>query len=496
MKHVLLTALSLLLVANSPAIADDRTSAGAATPVKLGGGDRSKPATSAKSAASKKEEKTQSGSTKTEAKTGAASEKTNKNFGSFQNQESTTPAEKTGFGPPGVTRSVGSQTGVSVVEQKKPEAAPEQTKSTEIRLPGQKTALGGRGLIPPPPAMRLATPTPPVAAAKKASKKAEAPVEKLVTIGSGGPFTFSGKAKEEFATTFNWQPDQSGDKLTFTANFSPVNMPAASHRFNWLRILLGNQIIADEHTLKGKSNFTLDLTGKVERGINQLTVSAQGLPGSTFEWKLTTPKKCVLRSVDPDEVLVGKDVVLKGQNFDPVASKDIVNLGPKTLVPTTATPTDLKVRIPKDFPPGDYLVKVTVDGMASHEIKLTIRGIPELTGTNLNGVPPGATLVIFGKNFSKKMNENKVMFDQTPGQVVSCSTNEISVIVPNFSNNVEGDTAHVSGQVGIPIRVKVGKIDAINTVPINVGNSTWQDPGMRGGPDTPVVPPDWRRLME
>jgi hypothetical protein len=483
MKKVLITALSILLLGNGPVLAADRNSAGAATPVKLGGGNRNKAATPAASQTQKTggEAAESAGQTETAP---AAEQKSGENkagvklpYGSFRGQSSSVPGQKTGFGPPGVTKtvkSVTSQTGVSV---------PETTK---------KTAFGGKGMIPPPPNVAAPLPLPVTGVEVKKGKK-EA-VVKVITVGSGGPFTFNGKAKEDFATNFNWQPDAGSDTLTFKANFTRVG--GETPRFNWLRIMLGNQVLADERALKGKSDLTLDLTGKVDSGINQITMSGQGTAGATAEWKLTTPKKCVLRSVDPDEVLVGKDFKLKGLNFDPTPSKDIVSVGPKNLTPSTATATELKVRVPKDFPPGEYMVKVTIEGRSSHEVKLTIRGIPELTGTNLNGVPPGANLVIFGKNFSKKVNENVVLFDATQAQVVSCTTEQITVVVPNFENQMAGDTARLSGQVDIPIRVKVGKFDAINTVPINVGNSTWQDPGLKGGPDTPQVPVDWRRLLE
>jgi hypothetical protein len=350
-------------------------------------------------------------------------------------------------------------------------------------------------MIPPPPQMMNLAPATIIQTPQGKKVRRGVEKEKMVTVGTGGPYNFLGhQAKEEYATTFNWDPDSPNDSLTFKANFTPIG--GGNPHFNWIRILLGSQVIADERTLAHKSFWVYDLTGKVDKGINQIVIQGQGTPGCSFDWKLQTPKKCRLTGVDPDEVLVGKDLTLKGKDFDPTPTKDMVYIGSKLLYPSSATEKELKVRIPKDFTPGEYMVKVVVDGLSSHELKVTIRGIPELTGTNLNGVPPGANLTIFGKNFSKKAQENQVMIGSASAQVVSSTTEEITVVVPNFANELEGDTGRIAGQVGIPIRVKVGKIDAINTVPINVGNSMWQDPGLKGGPDAPQVPVDWRRLLE
>ena len=467
MKHVLLTALSLVLVSSCPVQADDRSSAGEATPVKLGdgigSGYRAKAKTTTTSGFA------QGSTTSQTSSTGQA------------NSPSAQGSKITGFSSPGITTTVGGASNLPA--------------SSHIFEPGRKTAFGGKGLIPPPPTTMRLGPLVTTTVQTVRRQRGAAAADKLVTIGAGGPFTLLGhQNKEEFSSSFNWEPDNTNDSLTFKAKYTPIG--GGNTHFNWIRIMLGNQVIADEYALRNKSEYTLDLTGKVERGANQIVVSGQGTAGATFEWKLTTPRKCRLTAVDPDEVVVGKDLLLKGKNFDPSAPKDVVTLGKKNLIPSAATDKQLKVRIPKDFEPGEYKVKVTIDGLSSNELKVIVRGIPELTGTNYNGIPPGAQLVIFGKNFSKKVGENKVTFDGVAADVVTASPDQITVVVPTFTNNIPGDTARISGQVGIPIRVTVGKVESINTVPINIGNSSWQDPGMKGGADAPQVPVDWRRLLE
>lgn len=461
MKYVLLTALSLLLISNNSANAEDRTSAGAAAPVKLGGDNRNPyraQQVKAKPAAESSKTAGAAEPGKTNAAAGSASDKT--------------PAD---------TSSNTKNSGIGLY------GTPTQTKKT----------ASIRGLIPPPPDVMVGTGMP-LSTVKKKKKAVVAPAaKKLITVGSGGPFAFTGRSEDNFATLFTWTPDAKDDTLTFKAKFSPVGAPGQQGtHLNWLRIMLGDRILATEQNLRGKDSFTADLSGTVVPGTNQILVKGQGNNGATFEWSLTTPRKPKLSSVQPDEVVVGETLTLKGENFETNPALDIVNIGRKTLVPTSASASELKVKIPSNFEPGEYMAKVTIDGLSSHEVKVVVRGIPELTGTNLNGVPPGATLVIFGKNFSKKLSENKVLFDSASAEVVQCSPEQLTVVVPNFYTGLQQDTGGVAGQVGIPIRVKVGKVEAKNTVPINVGNSTWQDPGMKGGADAPQVPVDWRRLMD
>ncbi len=457
MKYVLLTAISLLLISNNSAIAEDRSSAGAAAPVKLGGDNRNPyRAKSAPVKAAADQSKAAADKSKPAAQTTPAA---------------TAPADTT----------AGAKT--SGVDNYGSAKATKKTASI-------------RGMIPPPPDVMVGAGLQYVPKRKKKAAAATAPT-KLVTVGKGGPYSFTGRSQDDFSTLFNWAPDSKDDTLTFKAKFSPVGAPGqAGTHLNWVRIMLGDRVLANEQTLKGKDSFTSDLSGTVGSGPNQIVVKGQGNNGATFEWSLTTPRKPKLTSVQPDEVVVGETLTLTGDNFETNPALDIVNIGRKTLVPTTATATALKVKIPKNFEPGDYLVKVTIDGLSSHEVKVTIRGIPVLTGTSLQGVPPGANLTIYGKNFSKKLADNKVMFDSTNAEVVACTTDQLTVIVPNFYTGLQQDTGGVAGQVGIPIRVKVGKVEASNTVSINVGNSTWDEPGLKTGPGIPTVPVDWRSLLD
>ncbi|MBX9571850.1 MAG: IPT/TIG domain-containing protein [Candidatus Obscuribacterales bacterium] len=435
MKKGLLTAVSLVLAISSPALAqsDRETSAGAAKPVKLGGDERNP-------------------------------------------QRQAQPQRTLPQTPSDVVKT-----------------SDTQASNNDPARAGQEVRPKSKGLIPPPPpGTTIGKDAGDVVSAKKKKKKAPATAEatKDITVASATYRLTGGKSEEQFTTLFNWQPDDPKDPITFTAKFSPLG--GGGSNFNWLRIMMGGKMLYNERTLQGKTSVIMDMTGQVPNGTNQMLIQAQGGTGATLEWKLTTPIKVKLTSVNPDEVVVGGDLTLKGSNFDTSPAKDIVTIGSKTVSVSAATSTELKLKIPKNFTPGETTVKVAVNGLESKPLKINIRGIPELTGTNFNGVPPGAELTVFGKNFSKKLGENQVFFGETPGAVVSGTTEQLVVVVPNFSAGLGG----IAGQVGIPIKVKVGKIESSNTVPVTIGNSIWEDPGLNFGPNVPQVPVDWRRLLE
>lgn len=437
MKQGLLTALSLVLAVSMPALAQSsRSSAGAAQPVTLGGDDRNP---------QKRQQPATTSTVQTPSDVVKTSDTQSSNAG--QGGTSNPPAKK-----------------------------------------------GSKGLIPPPPpGTTIGKDAGDIVGVKKKKKKAgtaTAEATKDLTVAAA-TYTFTGgKAQEQFSTLFDWKPDDPQNKLTFTANLSPLG--GSGTHFNWLRVMMGGRVLYGERDLANKTTVSMDLTGQVPNGTNQILVQGQGTAGASIDWKLTTPIKVKLTSVNPDEAVVGSDVTLKGSNFDPTPANDKVILGKKTISVSKASSTELKIRIPKDFTPGDTEVKVAVNGQESKALKITIRGIPELSGTNLHGVPPGAELVIFGKNFSKKLGENQVFFGETQVSPVSGTTEQLTVVVPNF----QAGLGEVAGQVGIPIKVRVGKIDSANTVPVTIGNSMWEDPGLREGPGVPTVPVDWRRLLE
>lgn len=329
--------------------------------------------------------------------------------------------------------------------------------------------------VPPAPSAALRTGTP----VNVQTITPSAPVgavpgvvlNQLITVGEGGPYTAKDTKAQRFADYVDLKKEMESAPLTFTLH---------NNGFNWFRVLLANQVIATEKSAKNDT-VTVDLTGVIQPGTNQVVIQAGGKAGSTIDWRVTTVPQAKLERVSPDEALVGESVAIKGQHFALTPSANVVYFNNKTAKVTAAKATELKVTIPVDAEPGENKITAKINGVKTNEIKMKVRGIPSVSGTNLQGVPPGQTLMIFGKNFSKNLGENKVFFDETTAEVVSGNENQLTVVVPQMPFRA----GHYPSQV----RVQVGKVISKNACSVTVGPQMFTDPGVEVGPNIPEYIP-------
>jgi hypothetical protein len=263
---------------------------------------------------------------------------------------------------------------------------------------------------------------------------------------------------------------------------APLTLAITNDGFKWWRLLIANQVVATEKSLSGKASGTIDLTGIVQPGTNQLVVQAGGVPGSRLEWKVTTPASAKLDKIDPQEALVGDTVKISGKGFSPKPANDEVTFNKKKGVVLKATTTSMDVQVPKNADMDDNVVAANIKGLKTNTLRIKIRAIPELTGSNLQGVPPGQQLIIFGKNFSKNTGENQVFFGDTQASVVSGDTTQLVVVVPNLPYTV--------GHLPSEIRVQIGKFTSKNSISVQVGPQMYTEPGLdTSGKDVPVYVP-------
>lgn len=358
--------------------------------------------------------------------------------------------------------------------------------------PAPKLLYGKDGKLLPPPAPEVPTVKPSApqrSQAQPATQVVTGDQAKTIVVGSGGPFTFSAKNSDEFATLFAWRPDGTNDPLKLTVTAASFT---GNPRVRWMRVLLGNQVLATEKNFKGDT-LELDLSGRVPAGTNQIVIQGGGIPGSSAKFTLTSVLNPKMLAIDPDEICVGDSFKIKGTNFDPDLKKMRVIVGKKEVQITSGSSTELKCTVPKSFPIDEHPVTLMAYGKPcpGSGIKLTVRGIPRLTGKSLDGVPPGYKFAVFGENFAKKLADNQVWLGDVPAQVVEGNTEQLFIICPSEGGNFYAPHNPDETQKPLEIRLKVGKIECKNKLPIFVGNSVWQD-GMRGGPDTEVVPVDVR----
>lgn len=329
--------------------------------------------------------------------------------------------------------------------------------------PSNKKTSNGKMQIPPPPIETTPGHAAPISREKTRPETVKTAIDATNTTVGTATYVSKDDKVQRFATYLELKPGMEN---------APLTLHLKNQGFRWFRLLIANQVIATEKSLGSSSERDLDLTGAIQAGTNQVVVQAGGVPGSQLVWKVTTPAVAHIDKLDPnDEVMVGSELKISGKNFSTKSGQDQVYFNKKSAQASKASADELTVSVPEDAEVGDNQVSVKVHGVESNKVKIVVRGIPQISGTNLQGVRPGDHVMIFGKNFSKNAGENQVYFDETPVTVASATDTQLEVIVPFMPQHI--------GHRPSDIRVQVGKIMSENTVPIQVGPQMYADPGMQ-----------------
>lgn len=334
-----------------------------------------------------------------------------------------------------------------------------------------------------PPAPNVSSPVQNVVPTSTATAPAAAAAPTEVRLGGGSYQVANPNVTSNFADYFDIK--QAGQPLTLTLN-------NGYPKFTWVRVAIAGRQVATEKTFASGATTKIDISDIVGPGTSQLQVQGAGPIGAKFSWSLSSRKSSVkVTSIDPnDEAVVGDKIKIQGEGF-PAASMIKVNFNAKSGRILTGTPRELSVEVPRDAETGDNKVTVKVGAWTSDPKKLKIRGIPELSGTNLQGVAPGMELIIYGKNFSEKAGENLVMFnDQVSAPVMSATKTQLVVQTPNVGFIPGGTSTRVDDGLGFSpsmstISLKVGKVKSKNTLSVKVGPFMYKDNPFDSGPDTP-----------
>jgi IPT/TIG domain len=279
-----------------------------------------------------------------------------------------------------------------------------------------------------------------------------------VVLFESRPFETSTTAEQHFESTMNLK--QSQDQMPLF--LSVFNGPEGKRPFNWFRINIGGYLMASEKDLNGTRAATLDVSGKMQPGGGQILIDAAGEPGATLIFTLRTPAVSI-SEIEPTTALIGKKIIITGQNFSSDERQDTVLVDGKPVPILSAGANTITAMIPPNIPAGNTAVKVIVDSVESGTLPLSVklRPVPVLTSTDFWMAPPGATLTISGQNFANDASRNRVYFGKKQVQVTSSSANTLTVIVPNW---IFGP-----GQLNIPVYVVSDGVRSANAIPFDIG---------------------------
>ncbi len=282
----------------------------------------------------------------------------------------------------------------------------------------------------------------------------------ILLIQESRPYVARTNAVQRFVDYINFGPGQEKLPLTLTFKNGKVeNDEQTAPRYAWIRASVGGSSVLADNEFASKGKVSVDLTGKVGAGADQIIIQAGGITGATLSWAVTAPK-VVLTSCKPEEVAPGDKLTLKGANFSTSTLDNIVNFGDKQAQVTQATPTSLDIKVPDDAQTGKVKVSVTLCGTQTQSIDVKVKAIPVLDSADLMEGPPGQPVVIAGKNFSNKPSDNKVLFGDFSAYIDSASPTSLTVIVPEMPNP----------QYNVPITIEVKGVKSKTSLMFNIYN--------------------------
>jgi hypothetical protein len=148
------------------------------------------------------------------------------------------------------------------------------------------------------------------------------------------------------------------------------------------------------------------------------------------EFRVTArPPAPVIESVAPAKGPPGTPVVLRGTNFSPRLSGNVVTLGGRPAIVRSASPVELEVIVPDAPRGGPFTVRVEQAGEA------TSAPFEVTAGTSIAAVEPpravpGTQLKINGRGFSHVNEHNRVYLNSVPLAVKAASETQLVVELP------------------------------------------------------------------
>jgi hypothetical protein len=275
------------------------------------------------------------------------------------------------------------------------------------------------------------------------------------------------------------QLDQVDNSMPLTLNFT-------NGRFAWVRVFLTDSsnatvdpkasprgmMIVNENSFKRNPQVAVDVTGRLRQGTTVLLIRGAGMPGSTFNWNLTTVTGTKITRAEPSNAQVGGTLTLSGGPYSADIGQNVVMFNNTKAKIIDATTESIKVEIPDALQAGNYTVTVTSSGSKSNPVNIKVKGSPEISGTSLQCVKSTMQFSIYGKNFSDVASENEVKIGGQSAQVDSANSTSINVTVPMFPDAGGGLWFNPPRQKDLT--VKVGNVMAKGSVnSIYIGPYQW-----------------------
>lgn len=280
------------------------------------------------------------------------------------------------------------------------------------------------------------------------------------------PYESSSSKEVHFEDNMQLKPGQEQMPLTLVVRNGEPGKPG----FNWFRLNIAGYLLATEKDMAGKNEASIDVSGQIQPGGGQILIDAAGEAGAELSFSLVAPG-ITLTSVQPSTSEPGQPVVLSGRNFSSNEAQDAAFIDSTPMQILSASSRSITAVIPKTVTAGSHQVKVVVNSLESgtRPVQVSSFPAPVLLGTNYWMAPPGAQLIITGKNFAANPSDNQVYFRNVGAQIVSASPDSITVVIPQWEYSPAPIGSTNSKQLNVPITVVSNGVRSVNMLRFDFG---------------------------
>ena len=179
-------------------------------------------------------------------------------------------------------------------------------------------------------------------------------------------------------------------------------------------------------TVTSATSTELQVTVPAGAATGKITVQVNGTTATSAS--VFTVRQTTVGTFSPTSGLPGTTVKIAGTDFDTEPSGNTVKFNGTLAEVTSASSQELTVVVPEGATTG----KITVIAHDKTITSATDFTVLELSVTSFNptSAKVGTEVVITGNNFSAEANGNIVMFGEAVADIVSASSTQITVVVP------------------------------------------------------------------
>ncbi len=247
-------------------------------------------------------------------------------------------------------------------------------------------------------------------------------------------------------------------------------LPAAAGTFDIVAAAgAANKAIVEAFTATASSAGQIVINFTVGAVNNPKVDAIQVFPG-------TYMPPPVIVSLSLTQAPVGAAVTITGTNFGATQGTSTVDFGSAAAAVSSWSNTSITATVPSSLSTGTaYPVTVSVGGMASNAVNITIIAAAVITGISPTSGWAGSSITISGNNFGSSQGSSTVALGTNSAAISSWSNTSITAAVPAIANGSYNLTVNVGG---LASNAETFTVTSNPGIPISanlVGINDWYD---------------------